>query len=184
MSDSTITDAGIPTPADSFVTTDGVTIRGSGTAQSPLSISGNPQVLGLDANIITASTFAPGTPVYPLAYSSGTGLTELAQAVASSVADAGVIGLVVPGGSYNGGFYLVSGGELSLTTAEWDAVVQGESGGLTVGQSYFLNANGSQKPITTAVPSSSNDAYVGIGTALSPTKMAVKINVPLNVTTP
>jgi hypothetical protein len=184
MSDSSITDAGIPTPAESFVATDGVTIRGSGTAQSPLSISGNPQAMGLDANIFAASSFAPGTPVYPLLYNSGTGLTELAQAVASSVADAGVIGLVMAGGEFNGGLWLATGGLVVLTTAQWDAVVQGESGGLTPGQSYFLNANGAQKPITTAVPTGAGDAYVGIGTAISPTKMSVKINTPLNVTSP
>lgn len=184
MSDTTITGAGLPIPSESYGTPDGVTLRGAGTAQSPFSSSGAVQAMGLEANLFAASVFAPGTPVYPLAYNASTGLTELAQAVASSVADAGVLGLWVPGGEFNGGFYLVTGGELVLTTAQWDAVVQGESGGLTPGQSYYLNSNGAQKPITTAVPTGGNDAYVGIGTAVSPTKMAVKINVPLNVTSP
>jgi hypothetical protein len=176
MSDSSITGGGIPLPAESYVTTDGITLRGSGVAESPLSISGNPQALGLDANIFAASVFAPGTPVYPLAYNSTTNLTELAQAVATTAADAGVIGLVMPGGNYNGGFYVATGGLVTLTTAEWDAVVQGESGGLTVGQTYYLNSNGSQKPITTVQPAT--DQYVGIGTAISLTKMVLHITTP------
>jgi hypothetical protein len=183
MSDTSITPGQIPLPAESYATPDGLTITGAGVAENPLTTDGGADTMGNLEDIFTTSTFLPGTPVYPLLYNSGTGLTELAQAVASTVATAGVIGLAVPG-FHTGRTAVVSGGLLTLTTAEWDAVVQGESGGLVVGQSYYLNANGAQKPITTAAPSGSNNAYVGIGTAISPTTMAIKINAPLNVTTP
>lgn len=184
MSDTTIGPGQIPVPSASYATPDGVTILGAGIAENPLTTDGSHGTLGLFNSLFTASVFVNGTPVYPLLYNAGTGLTELAQAVASTVATAGVLGLVVVDAAAPAGFYLVTNGLLTLTTAQWDAVVQGESGGLTVGDSYFLNANGAQKPITTTVPTGSGNAYVGIGIAISPTTMLVKINVPLNVTSP
>ena len=178
MSDTTITESGLPIPAESYVTPDGLTIKGAGVDQSPITTDGGLDTLGRFADLFTASAFLSGTPVYPLLYDAGTGLTELATGLASTAASSGVIGLVVndAGLPYNGGLYLATGGVLELTTAQWDAVVQGESGGLVVGQTYYLNSNGGQKPITTTQPTS--DQYVGLGTAFSPTKMSLKITTP------
>jgi hypothetical protein len=177
MSDSTITGAGIALPAASYVTADGVTIFGAGVAENPITTDGGLATIGYTNELFTASVFPPGTPVYALAYSPSTGLTELAQAVASTAATSGVIGLAIPG--FNNGRIptaVVTSGPLTLTTAEWDAVVQGESGGLTVGANYYLNSNPSQKPITSTQPDS--DQWVNLGTAISPTTLVVNINGP------
>jgi hypothetical protein len=178
MSDSTITGAGIPVPAESYCTPDGFTLFGAGISENPLTTDGGAQTIGYYTELFTASVFPPGTPVYALLYSSGTGLTELAQAAATTAATSGVIGLAIPGFNNGKGVptAVVIGGPLTLTTAEWDAVVQGESGGLTTGTSYYLNSNGSQKPITSVQPDS--DQWVNIGKAISPTTMIVSINGP------
>ncbi len=178
MSDSTITGASIPLPAESYVTPDGLTIFGAGVAENPITTDGGLATIGYSTELFTASVFPPGTPVYALLYSSSTGLTELAQAVASTAATSGVIGLAIPGFNNGKGVHtaVVTGGPLTQTTAEWDAVVQGESGGLTVGTSYYLNSNGSQKPITSVQPDS--DQWVNIGVAISPTTMVVRISGP------
>ena len=175
MSDATITEGGIPVPAESYVTPDGVTIFGSGITENPLTTDSAQNTMGGYKELFTASTFLPGTPVYPLAYNSGTGLTELAQASAATAATAGVLGLVSPvAGPF--GVILIIAGLMTMTTAEWDAVVQGESGGLTPGDNYYLNSNGAQKPIVNVFPDS--DVGVNIGTAISPTTMKINIAGP------
>ena len=176
MSDSNITGAGVALPAESYVTPDGITLFGGGVAENPLTADGALQTLGGFVPLFAATSLPPGTPVYPASYSASTGLTTLAQASAATAATAGVIGLAIPPFSSGKPPPVTTGGALTLTTAQWDAVVQGESGGLAVGQTYYLNSNGAQKPITTTQPGS--DQYVSIGTAISPTTMVLKISAP------
>ena len=178
MSDTSIPPGSLPVPAESLVTPDNVTLFGAGISTVPLTADNGLKTLGYYTQLFTASVFAPGTPVYPLAYSAQTGLTELAQAAATTAATSGVIGLAIPGFNNGRGIptAVANDGPLTLTTAQWDAVVQGESGGLTVGTSYYLNSNGSQKPITSVQPDS--DQWVNIGTAISPTTMVVNISGP------
>ncbi|MDR2221020.1 MAG: hypothetical protein LBE24_10665 [Methylobacillus sp.] len=112
---------------------------------------------------------ARGTPVYI----SSADTVKKAQANASAtrivaglVADASIAGAAV--GSVQ------TDGVITAATAEWDAVT-GQSGGLTPGARYFLDAEAAGQ-ITTDAPTDAGDYVHLIGLALSATDMDLEID--------
>jgi hypothetical protein len=84
-----------------------------------------------------------------------------------------------PGGTAPGGLFLnISGslffqwaGPLTLTTAQWDAVVSGEVGGLTEGAVYYVGGGAGGELTTTPVGTQ-------VGRALNSTTMLIQIGSP------
>lgn len=115
-----------------------------------------------------------------------------ARAGANYGALARVLGIAVP--STLGGFQVQIGGVATLTTAEWDAVIEGgvSSTGLTPGSWYYVGATAGK--ITTGVPvpgsvtpesTSSSPIGARLGYALSPTELFLSIgDVPLTINLP
>ena len=66
------------------------------------------------------------------------------------------------------------------TTAQWDAVVTGETGGLTFNSLYFLDSANVGK-ITTTVPTGAGTGVVNtlIGRAISTTELELNIQQPI-----
>lgn len=145
-----------------------ITILG-GVISAPGSGGGGTVVLASNSS---GSSIVQGAPVYV----SGAG--AMAPARANGFSTAGVLGianaLVAP--SATGG--VVVTGPLVLTTAEWDAVVTGESGGLTSGTLYFLDSAAAGK-LTATAPSTPGQVVTLIGRALSPTTLIIMIAPPL-----
>lgn len=116
-----------------------------------------------------AATINIGQPVY----SESDGNVDLAQANAQGTVE--VIGLVADetiGASETG--QIITDGVLEATTAQWDDVT-GDSGGLTVGDFYYLDAD-SAGALTTTAPSSTGNFVKGVGVALSDTQMQLAIS--------
>lgn len=67
-------------------------------------------------------------------------------------------------------------GSFTATTAQWDAVT-GQTGGLTFGAQYYLDAATAGK-LTTTPPALGNQ-YVEIGRAISTTTMLLRLTTPL-----
>lgn len=117
-----------------------------------------------------AGNLVIGTPVY--VKSAGT----VDKAQANAVATTDVIGLVmdptiataVPGN-------IQTDGVLTATTAQWDAVVTGESGGLTPGSRYYLS-DATAGMLTTVAPTNTGSFFEPVGIALSPTQMQLDID--------
>lgn len=150
------------TPAPSYVTSDGGSAVGHGTAQSPLVVVG-----------ARSPKSGPGTL---------TAGTNLPAGAALRAAAGGLAELAIADGTANGNVIGVSGtttiaSELSewaiglvvLIASAWDAVTGG-SGGLTPGTTYYLS-QATPGHLTTVKPGSGQ--VVVIGTALSPTAMQV-----------
>lgn len=68
-------------------------------------------------------------------------------------------------------------GVLETTTGNWDTVT-GDSGGLTVGDIYFLDPDTAGR-LTTTAPTTTGDLVVRIGEALSTTKLRIEIQQPI-----
>lgn len=119
----------------------------------------------------SASPIVQGAPVYI----SGSG--AVAPARANALGTSGVLGiansLVAP--SATGG--VVVTGPLVLTTAQWDAVVTGQIGGLSVGTLYFLDPATAGK-LTATAPSTRGQVVTIIGRAMSPTTLIITIGIP------
>lgn len=81
-------------------------------------------------------------------------------------------------GNTDGSIAYKTNGPLTLTTTQWDAVVTGESGGLTPGSSYYASAAAAGK-LVTAPPSATGSYIVLIGTALSATTLIINISAPV-----
>ena len=107
-----------------------------------------------------------GTPVYI----QGAGAVDAAQANASGTTE--VLGLVsaasIPPASSGA---IQTNGVLTATTAQWDAVT-GESGGLTPGGTYFLDA-ANPGSLTQTPPVAVGEYVVRVGRALSTTEMVI-----------
>ncbi len=71
-------------------------------------------------------------------------------------------------------------GPVRLTTAQWDAVT-GESGGLTVGASYFVSATEAGK-LSRQTSITPGDFISYVGTATSPQDLFLAITFPLEIT--
>jgi|SRR5580765_4559778 len=122
----------------------------------------------------SVSPIVAGAPVYI----TGSGTVSAAQA--NALGTSGVLGvtngLVAPAGT--GG--VVVTGPLVLTTAQWDAVVTGESGGLTAGTLYFLDPAVAGK-LTATAPSTPGQVVTLIGRAIAPTTLIITMGVPIQL---
>lgn len=70
-------------------------------------------------------------------------------------------------------------GIMVATTGEWDAVT-GETGGLTPGANYFLDAS-TAGMLTQTPPSSTGEFVVRVGHALSATEFEIEIQQPIKL---
>ncbi len=127
------------------------------------------------ANGESSSALAFGMPVY----ASAADTVKRGQANAKTTGS--VIGLVfdatIAAGA-NGN--IAESGVLVGTTAQWDAVVTGEAGGLTFNALYFLDAANVGK-LTTTVPSGAGTGVVNtlVGRAISSTELEINIQAPI-----
>lgn len=122
-----------------------------------------------------SAAIAFGTPVYSVAADS----VKRAQANAKSTA--AVIGLVYDASiaaAANGN--IAENGTLVGTTTQWDAVVTGETGGLSFNALYFLDSANVGK-LTTTVPSGNGTGVCNtlIGRAISTTELVLSIGQPI-----
>lgn len=110
-----------------------------------------------------------GKAVYLLANGTGAALAD-----ANGTAPArNVMGLVSVGAPGSGGNVTVlEEGELTLTTAQWDAVA-GTTGGLAAFTEYYLS--GTPGAITATVPATTGDTDIVVGIAKSATVMHVRV---------
>lgn len=126
---------------------------------------------GTDLMVMTNAEAAPivvGTPVYIF----GADSVKKAQANAAGTAD--IFGLVFDVSITNATTgNIAMNGLVQATTAQWDAVT-GQSGGLTIGATYFLDPSTSGKMTSTA-PTSVGQLNANIGTAISTTDFLVDI---------
>jgi hypothetical protein len=136
-------------------------------------VLGDPQGLGSIAPIASVA-IAAGTPCY--INSSGQAVPAIATAVATSQ----VVGVAVAPAAAGAPVYLKTGGGVNLGTAQWDAIVTGESGGLTTGSVYYLSA-ATAGFLTKTAPVSESDVDLQVGIALSPESMLVQIRQQLTL---
>jgi len=116
-----------------------------------------------------AGSIVIGAPVYQTATSG-----QVDKARANATGTKSVIGLVADasiGASSSG--QIQTDGILTATTTQWDAIT-GQTGGLTPGTEYWLDA-ATAGQLTTSVPGSGN-FLVRVGTALTATDMEISIN--------
>lgn len=108
-----------------------------------------------------------GRPVYLKANASG---AEYAAANGTAPAR-NLLGLVMVGAAGSGGNVTVrQRGDLSLTTAQWDAVA-GTTGGLAANTEYYLSDTAGS--ITATVPATTGDTDIVVGVAKSATVLNV-----------
>lgn len=121
-----------------------------------------------------AGTITIGQPVYSV---SGTAV-DLAQADAQSTIR--VAGLVVDVSvSASAAAEILADGILTASTAQWDAVT-GQSGGLTPGANYFLDASTAGK-LTPTAPTTPGEFVLRVGHALSATEFEVEVQQPIKL---
>jgi len=139
--------------------------------QSGDSISSTPVFSATNNN---AGSIVIGRAVYTDA---GDGV-DLAQA--DAVGTACVIGLVASSSIAAAATGEIrTDGTLTATTGEWD-VVTGDSGGLTPGSKYFLDAS-TAGGLTTTAPSADTQFVTNVGIALSTTEMKILIRYPIKL---
>lgn len=132
-------------------------------------------VAGRDYNpLVVADTshptgFPAGTVVIPVegGVTPGRATTADLSAVAGLAAATAVAGERV---------VVQTHGVLTLTEAQWDAVIEGVStGGLTAGEIYFLSTALPTGQITAVSPSVSGQWIAQVGLALSPVDLLIRI---------
>lgn len=110
-----------------------------------------------------------GTPVYVSA------ADAVKKAKADALATAVVYGLMLDVSTAAGAIgHVVTDDVMSASTAQWDAVT-GDSGGLTAGARYFLDAATAGK-LTKTAPTLTGHVVVQIGIAKSATEMEVEVS--------
>jgi len=124
------------------------------------------------AGILAGTDMPAGTPVYCKNQST----PAIGPAYANLFATSGVMGLLVRSVVEGDDVVIRDRGCLTLTEAEWNAVVQGTTTGLEIGVFYYLNTNTVQKPIVANEPSGEGDASVLLGYCVGPQTMYININ--------
>jgi hypothetical protein len=122
-----------------------------------------------EATNANAGTIVIGTPVYVSAAGS------VDEALADAVATKDVVGLVVDtniASSATGD--IQTGGLLTATTGQWDAVT-GDTGGLTAGTQYFVDPD-TAGMLTDTASITIDDFICPVGIALSTTEMIIAIH--------
>jgi hypothetical protein len=115
-----------------------------------------------------ASSFPAGSVVVPvgLGVTPGRATTDSLAAVAGLTAATAVVGERV---------VVQTHGVLTLTEAQWDAVVEGGSGGLLPGRLYFLSAALPTGRLTAISPAVSGQWIAQVGLALSSADLLIRI---------
>jgi hypothetical protein len=107
-------------------------------------------------------------------YSSAADTVKRAQANASATDN--VVGLWATSSTSHGSTGSLQWcGILTATTGQWDAVVTGESGGLTAGSTYYLDP-ATPGYMTAAAPTTAGQYIVPLGVALSTTEFEINIS--------
>ena len=172
MSDTTILPGGASVPSTALANGDGATITQLSEFGPVLTTDIQPAKNDALVGIVAAANLPAGTPVYPVAGSP----IKIGAAFADTFAKCSVLGLLVNTVLEGENVEIRDRGCLTLTEAEWNAVVQGTTTGLAVGVFYYLNTNEAQKPIVANEPSGEGDASVLLGYAVTPTTMYININ--------
>jgi hypothetical protein len=156
------------------VTSDQVTILGSGTTEDPLRETPGPEgqefsalfsggnaaarvgmpvvvVGGPETNVVPSSSLTSSIP----------GTHEAANGVVSSIVDSGRVRVQTTG-------------IVTLTTAQWD-LVTGGSGGLVLGDTYYVSPSASGG-LTTPRPATAGLLVDVVGVGISPTSMLLTIS--------
>lgn len=157
------------------VAVDGVTITGTGLTGSPLTASGGGA--GGRTFLATLQTVGGdhiGQPVSISGAAPSFGITSVTKASAqSTIAAAECVGLMIANAS--GNVTVQYDGIVTLTTAQWDALVAGESGGLTIGATYYLNGAGQ---FSTGALASIGAFPSRVGIGLNATQMVLLLSPP------
>ena len=110
-----------------------------------------------------------GTPIYI----SGSAAFQRARANAGATTRvAGLVATTSIAASASG--VVAMSGPLVATSAQWDTVT-GQTGGLTAGAAYFLDAATAGK-LTTVVPSTSGQYVASVGTAIDTVTMMISVD--------
>ncbi len=120
-----------------------------------------------------ASAFIVGNVVY----SSAAGTVKKAKA--DALGTSWVCGLTLTATAAAGSATIQTGGVVTLTTGQWDAIA-GTTGGLTFGTPYFLSA-ATAGLLTATAPSTTGQQWVQVGIGLSTTQMEIQICGPIGV---
>lgn len=136
------------------------------------------RVAGSEYNPVFESTVLPGTPVCSSATTDG--LVRPAKATSSTTSE--VVGMATGPGVAGESGVVQSQGILTLTEAEWDAVIIGASGPLVRGSRYFLSAGFQSGRIVAGQSAVPGTFIVQVGIALSSTDLLLQICCPQIVT--
>lgn len=125
-----------------------------------------------------AGSLVPGTPVYQKAVAS-----EVDKARANALATSRVLGLATATIATTANGVIRKGGDLTLTTGEWDAVIVGGSGGLVPGTRYYADKATAGKLVTAtdAAAYTTGDFYTYVGIARTTTTMHVDPKDPVGL---
>ncbi len=160
------------------VVVDGITILGNGTIADPIHAG---PVDGTYQAAFRNGTPLPGMPVFiSFVDQSSTGDVTTVQSTFVDASDdgnglAGALATtsgIVSRVNLDGSVQIFGGGLLTLTTLQWDAVT-GDSGGLTLGNTYYPSAI-TPGEITNVRPSGVGQFVTKIGVAVSDTTMLVQ----------
>lgn len=114
-----------------------------------------------------------GTPVYASA------ADAVKRGQANAKATSGLAGLVYDSTIAASAIGNIgTAGVMVGTTAQWDAVVTGQTGGLTFNSLYFLDPTNVGK-LTTTPPTTAGQVNVFVGRAISTTELEVAIAQPI-----
>jgi hypothetical protein len=124
------------------------------------------------AQLTSVGAVIAGAPVYI----SGNGVFSLAEA--NTLGTAGVFGLASAAFTPSQIGYITVLGPLTLLTTQWDAIVVGESGGLTPNAYYYLS-DSIVGMLTTTAPTTPGHYSTLVGRAASTTTMLVTPQPPI-----
>jgi len=128
--------------------------------------------------VIVTNGAATAITICQAVYISGENQVQLAQANAAGTTK--VCGLVATASITSSGTGSIqTDGILNATTAQWDAVT-GDTGGLTPGATYYLDA-ASPGNITKSPDSSSGNFIMKVGMAFSSTDLEIDISDPIRL---
>lgn len=121
-------------------------------------------------------SFPPGTPVVQSLSADRTVTPGRANAAGTS----SMTGLAAIPGVVGQPVLVQFAGVLTLTEDQWDAVT-GETGGLTIGVTYYLSTGFQEGRLTQSVTSTPGDFVAPAGVALSPTDFLIQLSTPAEV---
>lgn len=168
--------------------TDGTTILGNGTQEAPLRTSDAIQDGQTSFTTEANSAILIGMALFPFQLNEGGGTLVAQVAPADGVVQSNGVPAIGMAGSAAAGqgdaVSVVRGGPLTLTIAQWNAVViaQGTGGGLAPGSIYYVtNGSGTPGKITFTAPTGGLTPVM-VGWALTQTTMYVApaLTVPLS----